>query len=234
MRLIASSGYTRTRVWTDEQLRTAVAQQRSWRAVARALGLQVSTTNNLRRHAVRLRLDTSHFTGRRAWSDQQLRDAVRQASSWGDVLARLNVSDNAGARTRAKGHAVRLELDCSHLQPCPPDGRDAGEDLAHPRRQMLRRAATAIAVACCSLPCQRVSSGCRSRAPRGATGTAGGWSRSVAGRIHSTSRPAGHRTTRTPSTISSSSMAPVGSISSPAASSPAAWRSAQERMRVIA
>lgn len=139
------------RSWTDEDLRVAVAEHHSWRAVARALGLRPTSTNNLRRHVARLCLDTSHFSGKRPWSDQQLRRVVAEAASWDDVLNRLEVKDTGTPRVRLKGHAFRLGLDTSHLD--PPPARPEPSPLASipPRLDLLRTAASAIATAWFSL-----------------------------------------------------------------------------------
>lgn len=137
------------RTWTNEQLAAAVASQHSWRGVLRALGLKGTSAGVIRsvkRHADRLDLDTSHFTGVRRWSDQKLREAIAQADSWADVLRSLELSDSA--RTRVKGHAVRLGLDVAHMEPSPSTCPPTTELLcrsAEPRA--LRRAAPSIAMA---------------------------------------------------------------------------------------
>lgn len=135
------------RTWTDAQLSEAVATSPSWRAVARALGLKNTSTGGIRRHAARLELDTSHFTGQRRWSDQRLREAVASASCWADVIVALGIVDNGAERVRLKGHAVRLGLDCTHLrspvaQPAPSDVFD---EPVQP--EMLRYSAAALAMA---------------------------------------------------------------------------------------
>jgi hypothetical protein len=64
------SSPSRTRSWTDDQLRTAVASERSWRGTARALGLRGSSAGVLRTlkaRATELRLDSSHI-GRRPYA----------------------------------------------------------------------------------------------------------------------------------------------------------------------
>jgi PD-(D/E)XK endonuclease len=107
------------RLWTDDQLVDAVAVERSWRGVCRALGLKGTSAGVLRtvkRHAERLDLDTAHFTHQRTWSDTQLRVAVRSASTWSDVLCELGLTDRGETRVRVKGHAIRLGLDVSHLR----------------------------------------------------------------------------------------------------------------------
>ncbi|TCC24924.1 group I intron-associated PD-(D/E)XK endonuclease [Kribbella speibonae] len=135
------------RTWTDAQLSEAVASNPSWRAVARALGLKNTSTGSIRRHAARLELDSSHFTGQRRWTDQRLRDAVASASCWADVIFDLGIVDNGAERVRIKSHAVRLGLDCTHLksplaQPAPIDVFD--EPF---RPEMLRYSAAALAMA---------------------------------------------------------------------------------------
>jgi hypothetical protein len=55
----------RTRKWTDEQLREAVAASSSIYGIFRALGLRVGGGQHIliKKHIARLGLDTSHFTG---------------------------------------------------------------------------------------------------------------------------------------------------------------------------
>ena len=138
------------RTWNDDDLRQAAAENHSWRGVARALGLKgtsAGTVRSLKKHAERLALDTAHFTGQRQWSDRKLREVMRAATCWADVIAGLGVSDGAESRVRIKGHAVRLGLDCSKLQPSP-SSRPTTEPFRLPLRpEMLRAAAPALAMA---------------------------------------------------------------------------------------
>lgn len=107
------------RSWSDTQLAEAVKTSGSWRAVMRQLGLNATSAGAIRivrRHAVRLGLDTSHFRGKRRWSDTQLKRAVTQSQSWDEVVESLGLSSNSGSiRPHLKGHAIRLGLDLSHL-----------------------------------------------------------------------------------------------------------------------
>jgi hypothetical protein len=135
------------RGWTDEQLRTAVAEHKSWRDVARALGLRPTSTHNLRRHVARLRLDTSHFIGKRLWTDREVEAAVSQASSWAEVLRLLGIKDTSAARVRVKGHAARLGLGVSHLSIRRKPGPSIDVCAVSPQRGMLRTAAASIATA---------------------------------------------------------------------------------------
>ncbi len=141
----------RARTWTEEQLKTAVADQRSWHGVLRQLGLKPTSTNSLRRikqTVETLELDTSHFTGQRRWSDIQLRDAVMRATTWTDVLRLLDVNDDGSSHSTVKAHALRLLLDTSHLQRVAVDD-ELPADLFTSGTQpsMLRVAAGSIATA---------------------------------------------------------------------------------------
>jgi hypothetical protein len=113
----------------------------------RELGLSATSAGAIRivrRHATRLGLDSSHFRGKRRWSDAQLRHAVSEARSWDEVLVALDLSTNSGnARTHIKGHAIRLGLDFSHLGSAvsvDPEPCTVRPDLKH-----LREAGASIA-----------------------------------------------------------------------------------------
>jgi hypothetical protein len=133
----------------DAQLRKAVEANQTWRAVARALGMKgtsASVVRTLKQHATRLGLDTSHFTNRRRWSDEQLREAVRSSHSWDEVLSRVGAVDNVADRARVKGHAARLGADYAHLEVAAESS--AVDVLSGPGQPgMLRAAAPAIAMA---------------------------------------------------------------------------------------
>jgi PD-(D/E)XK endonuclease len=108
---------------SDEQLTAAIVASRSWRGVLRSLQLpdhSASRLRSVRSHATRLSIDTSHFTGQRTWSDDELANAVRDATDWYDVLRRLGLSaDGSGALTYVRLSATRLALDVAHLSSDP-------------------------------------------------------------------------------------------------------------------
>jgi hypothetical protein len=132
--------------YTDGQLKDAVAASTNWRQVMRALGTNETSAGPIRRikrQANALGLDTSHFRGKRSWSDGQLRRAVLQAHCWADVLAVLDLAiDSSSARTRIKAHAFRLGLDVSHLD-LPP--AESSVDMPAADLACLREAATSLA-----------------------------------------------------------------------------------------
>ena len=107
------------RTWSDAQLMDAVADSSNWRNVMRKLGLNASSAGAIRivrRDVERLGLDTSHFRGKRIWSDAQLRRAVMDSQSWDELLNTLGLAPHSGdARVRVKAHAMRLGLDLMHL-----------------------------------------------------------------------------------------------------------------------
>jgi hypothetical protein len=141
------------RAWSDEQLKDAVAAARNWRDVMRALGLPTGSAGAVRilkRHVARLGLDTSHFRGKRGWSDAQLRRAVIDARSWDELLTALGLAmPSADGRVRVKAHAIRLGLDLTHLENSSPSLPPSAE--ARPDLRYLRDAAPSIAASWFSL-----------------------------------------------------------------------------------
>jgi hypothetical protein len=136
-------------LWTEDQLREAVAAARSWRAVMRALGLCPTSTSRLnavKTRVTQLGLDTSHFSGQRTWSDAALRHAAARAQSWSELLAELKIGARTGEdRIRIKAHAARLGIDLSHLD--AHTLRPISKPIAEPALGHLREAAAAIAAA---------------------------------------------------------------------------------------
>lgn len=134
--------------WTDEDLRQAVASETRWKGVTRALNLAPSGYVRLRRRANQLNLDVSHFTGKRRWSDYDLRRAVNESASWSEVLERLDLSDTSETRLYIKGHARRIDLNLARIVRRHPVARPDFEALAvSPSPERLRFAAESIATA---------------------------------------------------------------------------------------
>jgi hypothetical protein len=108
-----------SRLWTDGQLTDAVKTSTSWRGVMRALGLKTTSAGEIRlvrHHAARLELDASHFRGKRRWSDDQLRQAVAECTSWEEVVKRLGLAvSSSNAQAHIRSHTVRLGLGTDHL-----------------------------------------------------------------------------------------------------------------------
>jgi hypothetical protein len=113
----------------------------------RTLGLPATSAGAIRiikRHVIRLGLDTSHFRGKRSWSDAQLRRAVVDAQSWDELLTALSLAPRSGdGRTRVKAHAIRLGLDLTHLENSTEPSPKSAE--ARPDLRYLRDAAPSFA-----------------------------------------------------------------------------------------
>jgi hypothetical protein len=114
------------RTWTDEQLRHAIADARSWSDVLRALGLALggSSRPRLVRRAEELGLDTRHLEaaaggGRRSWSDVDLADAVASSRNLKQVFDHLGLRVGGGSWASMRTHIQRLELSTEHWDPRP-------------------------------------------------------------------------------------------------------------------
>lgn len=111
--------------WTEDQLRSAVADSQSMAGVCARLGLRPGggTYASLRRNIARLGIDASHLPfvvdGRvrrtRAWSDDDLRDAVRASVSLAEVQRRLGYQPSGGMHRFVSGYIRRLEINTDHF-----------------------------------------------------------------------------------------------------------------------
>lgn len=127
---------------TEDQLREAVAANRSWRGVMRSLGLKSSSFGpKLRNACNELDIDYSHFRSVLA-TDTRLREVIANGADWPSVLAALGYAKGSGtARATARKHCNRLGIDTTHLAVLPrPRTRSALVfDLA-PKPEFLRNA----------------------------------------------------------------------------------------------
>jgi hypothetical protein len=100
----------------------------------------------VQQRARQLGLDTTHFRRNRKWSDRELRDAVRQSTSWREVADQIGLSPEGGTGLRLKGHAVRMGLGIAHLEDKNP--RPSIEHLTPDSESSeLRKAAPLVAAA---------------------------------------------------------------------------------------
>ncbi len=109
----------RHRSWTDDDLRHALDGARSWADVKRALGLgPTGNADLLRRRCHELGLSTDHLPRRgeqpRRWTDDELRQAVAEATNLAGVFRRLRLAVGGSAWRRMQEHIRRLQLDTSH------------------------------------------------------------------------------------------------------------------------
>jgi hypothetical protein len=142
--------------WTSTQLAAAVKSSTNWRSVMRQLGFgersdSAGAIRVVRRRAAELNLDSSHFRGKRRWSDTQLKEAVGGSRSWEEVVRRLGLSIASGnVQSHIKSHTVRLGLDTAHLYRVSHTGRmppEASPDVSGLLAQLkcLRVAAGTLA-----------------------------------------------------------------------------------------
>jgi hypothetical protein len=105
------------RSWTDSELAAAVHNARSWRGVLRNLGLYSDgPTHVVKREAQRLGLETGHFGSGVLWTDEQLKTAVTDATSWGQLLSLLGMPpESRRSREKVKVRAAALGLRLDHL-----------------------------------------------------------------------------------------------------------------------
>lgn len=138
--------------WTEAELTVAVEKARSWADLLRAFGYKPSSTNPreaLRQHVQRYGISTSHFAGKRTWSDEQLITAAIKARTWAELCTALGLA----ASTRSYGSVVaaasRLGVSLHQFRLGPKCGPEA-LDINLPyraERANVRRAAQAIATA---------------------------------------------------------------------------------------
>jgi hypothetical protein len=118
-------------------LADAINASTNWRSVLLRLGFgdrsrSAYAVRVVRRRAAELNLDSSHFRGKRLWSDAQLRQAITECQSWQEVLSQLGLSTKGSGNPKPhlNSHAVRLGLDTSHLNRVSHVGRSPAEALA--------------------------------------------------------------------------------------------------------
>jgi hypothetical protein len=108
------------RRYTDEALARAVAQSGSMREVLISLGLVPRGGNyeTVWRQIAALGIDGDHLRSRgrtvRSCSDEEIAEAVREASSYAEVLTRLGLLRGSG-RLAVKRRVEELRLNTSHF-----------------------------------------------------------------------------------------------------------------------
>jgi PD-(D/E)XK endonuclease len=136
------------RIYSDDDLRRAIAVSRSWRGVLRDLGLPATSAGARRAvqmHSERLGIDHAHFTGQRRWSEEALRAAIVDSHSWQQVLDKLGLS-TVSSSAAFKGHALRLGIDTTHLGQPQREHRETEAGL-RPDTVNLARAGSMLASA---------------------------------------------------------------------------------------
>lgn len=126
--------------WTDQQLRSAVADASSWRQVADALGMARGSTHRVQHRAAELGLNTTHMTGNRRWDPTALRKAIAAASTWDEVAVLLGAGSVSIGRIR--GAARRCGIDARHI-----DRAEVADSHVTPAADLARLPVAAEALA---------------------------------------------------------------------------------------
>jgi 5-methylcytosine-specific restriction endonuclease McrA len=106
-------------LFTDDELHRAAASSKSVREAARTLGIPDDGQSRaaLSRALRERHVETSHFRNARLSIPQdQLREAVREASSYADVMRALNLEVNDTNHRRVRRAAARFDLDTRHFR----------------------------------------------------------------------------------------------------------------------
>jgi hypothetical protein len=110
----------RPRSWSDDDLRAAVADARSWKEVRDRLGLRGggTTYRSIRARAAAIDLAVDHLpevgASPRRFTDEDLTAAVAGATSLHGVFVTLGLAAGGSAWLRMQEHILRLGLDTSH------------------------------------------------------------------------------------------------------------------------
>jgi len=160
------SNWMAPRTWTDEQFIAAVNISFSQKQVARNLGLKGNNAKFVQRYANLLGVDISHLVfDRKKYTDEDLINAVRLATSVSDVLRRLKIRHAGGSHAHISSRIKALGLDTSHFgrlangyttvsRKAPSDilvVRPPGASRAHAyqlRRAMIEMGVPYICIAC--------------------------------------------------------------------------------------
>lgn len=146
--MVAPTNNRSVRQYSDSELISAVQSSRSWRGVLRALGLagtSAAAMRSVRANADRLELDYTHFTGqRKKWTDHELAEAIKSATSWSQVAEALGLVGGSCVPA-LRGHALRLGIATGHLSQVRKSPTFEGE--MSPRLAHLPRAGSLMAAA---------------------------------------------------------------------------------------
>ena len=132
----------RTRRYSNEELAAAVAANRTWFGVSRALGLRAGggTYRTLRRAIAEAGIDAPHLTTsaggaptRRRWTEDELRTAVATSTTVAGVARRLGYRPSGGIHRMLQAAIRMRELDTSHFT---GQGWAAGRSFSRPRRPL--------------------------------------------------------------------------------------------------
>lgn len=106
------------KMYTNNQLKKAVAQSTNFTQVALKLGMKPSSRTNLKRKAQSLDIPFEHFgfAGKSTYTEKQLRDAVASSSSFRQVVIKLGLSPKSGGNHKTlKSKVESLGISIEHF-----------------------------------------------------------------------------------------------------------------------
>lgn len=106
-------------VFPQDQLTAAITGANSWRQVNTRLGrAPEASPANLKVLAGQYGIDVSHLgRKKRSYTDDQLRTAVSESSSWAEVATLLGKNPRSGAVRKAmRSAAEAIQLNVQHLE----------------------------------------------------------------------------------------------------------------------
>jgi hypothetical protein len=120
-----NKGMPRPRLWTDDQLREAVAASATLAEVHRRLGLRPGKYAVILKHIERLGLPHDHLMATingkrrprqaRTWSDEELLALVARSSSLAEVIRAVGREPNGGFHRWMSGRLKAIGADTSHF-----------------------------------------------------------------------------------------------------------------------
>ncbi|SCK54699.1 HNH endonuclease [Streptomyces sp. WMMB 714] len=135
--------------FSEEEIRSAAGAVRSFRELARRLGVPEDGRSRaaLGRTVRALGLDTSHFSHSRvAIPEEELRRAVARSRNYADVLRAMGMRVDEVNRRRVRRSTARLGLDTGHFEsrsrrtvPRPPQPRRIARDVLRIRPEGMPR-----------------------------------------------------------------------------------------------
>lgn len=108
------------RTWTEQELREATSSSNNFKEVCKKLHLNYwsTTVDYLRKWMSEYKIDYSHFKKQgdsRTWTDDQLKECVKQSTSMFEVVEKLGLSKTGSVHQLVTRYVRELNLDTSHF-----------------------------------------------------------------------------------------------------------------------
>jgi len=105
------------KIWTDCQLEVAISRNKNWSGVCQSLGLIYDgrTIQILKRRAIDLKINFSHFSWKRNYEKSELENAIKNSTSYRQVLIKLGKASYGGYYEYIKRAIKDCNFDTSHF-----------------------------------------------------------------------------------------------------------------------